>query len=92
MTTPSPAFESPALTPLTQRLDSRGGAYAVWAPRATRVELALEDGRVPMERALPPHYWPRSSHNGGAPTQRSPFPLLAGIKAQTLREEILHLA
>jgi hypothetical protein len=64
----------------------------------------LEGGRVPMERARPPHYWPRSSlipsaarpslcpsHNGGAPTQRSPFPLLAGIKAQTLREEIVHL-
>src|SRR5215204_5179740 len=30
------------------------------------------------------------SQNGGAPTLHSPFPLLGGIKAQTLREEIVH--
>ncbi len=31
------------------------------------------------------------SHKGGAPTQRSPIPLLAGIKAHPLQEEIVHL-
>jgi hypothetical protein len=31
------------------------------------------------------------SENGGAPKLRSPFPLLAGIKAHTLCEEIVHL-
>jgi hypothetical protein len=31
------------------------------------------------------------SHKGGAPTQRSPFPLRTVIKAQILREGIVHL-
>jgi hypothetical protein len=34
---------------------------------------------------------PLAEKNGGAPTPRSPCPLLGGIKAQPLREEIVHL-
>jgi hypothetical protein len=73
-----------------------GATYSSVQGRARPLPMEHVPTRLTTGRALLsyPHAARPSlcpSRNGRAPTQRCPFPLLAGIKAQTLCEDITHL-